>query len=377
MADRLRTPLCDMLGIEYPIIQAGMSTGEGIQSRAPASIRLTAAVSNAGGLGVLGYGFHTPAEFDEGIREVRRLTDRPFGADFMIPASLAEVGAQTSRQVYAQVQRDYPRHVAFVQELIREYNLSPVEIPDKPVMSEATLRRQLEVVLDNKVAVFAAAAGEPPPWFAEQAHAMGMKLIGMCGSVRHVRRQIAANVDIITAQGTEAGGHTGNIANFPLVPQVVDAARPRPVVVAGGVGSGRQVAAALALGAAGVWCGTAFLTSEETNLPAQYQEEILTSASEDYTLSKYGSGKQMRSHRNAVKEAWEKSGLPALPMPLQGIVMEPFNLAARQVGREDLLSHAAGQVAGMLTKRRPARDILLDMVQEAEETIGRLQAFTR
>ncbi|MBI2857130.1 MAG: nitronate monooxygenase [Chloroflexi bacterium] len=377
MRGKLRTQLCDLLGIEYPIILAGMGNGTS-QATAPTPPKLVAAVSNAGGLGVMGNNYRTPEELDQGIREVKRLVGgKPFGVDLLLPATMAEVGARNVPEVHALLERDYPQHVAFVQELIREHKLPDAGLPDAPVMSPPFFRRQIEAVLDNKVPVFAAAIGEPPPWFLEQGHANGTKFIGMCGAVRHAQRQVAAGVDILCAQGTEAGGHTGNIATFVLVPQIVDLVKPKPVIAAGGVGSGRQVAAALALGAQGVWVGTAFLVAEESNIVTAHQEEILSGRSEDFTLSKYVSGKQQRGYRTPVKEAWEKSGLPSLPMPLQSTVMAPFNEAARRAGRWDLVNIPSGQVGGMLVKRRPAKEILADMVDEAVETIGQLQRNTR
>jgi NAD(P)H-dependent flavin oxidoreductase YrpB (nitropropane dioxygenase family) len=360
------------LGIEHPVVLAGMATGGG-QETAPTPVKLVAAVSNAGGLGVMGNNFRSVDELDKGINELRRLVgDRPFGVDFLLPASREEVTAQTHREVFAQLERDYPQHVAFVRDLARQYNLPDVAVSDEPPMSTAQIMRQIEVLLDNKVPVFAAALGDPAIMI-ERAHAQGMKVIGMAGAVRHAMRHVAVDVDIITAQGTEAGGHTGNIATFVLVPQIVDAVAPRPVLAAGGVGSGRQLAAALALGAQGVWVGTAFLAAEETNIPQAHQDQILQGASEQFTISKVGSGKQARSFRNEVKEAWDRSGLPTLPMPLQGVLIEPLMKAAAQSGRYDLTMNYSGQIGGMVTKRRPAKEILMDMVNEAAETIERLR----
>ena len=370
----LRTPLCDLLGIEYPIVLAGMAMGSQ-QSIAATPTELVAAVSNAGGLGVLGYGFDTPQEFDEGIRRVRTLTDRPFGVDFMVPAKFADVGQKTNIEIRAEIERDYPKHVAFLQSLLERFNLPEVEVPEKvPGESEAMTRQRVEVMLDNKVPVFACATGDPPAYIVEPAHAQGMLIIGMCGAVRHAARQMAAGSDIITAQGTEAGGHTGNITSFVLIPQIVDYVKPRPVLAAGGIGTGRHVAAAMALGAQGVWVGTAFLASEETHIPDYYQETILTGRSEQFTASKFGDGMQARGFDDEVKRAWESSGLQPLPMPLMGILNEPLGLAARQSGRFDLTNKAAGQIAGMITKRRPAKDILMSLVEEAEETIDQLRS---
>lgn len=373
MASKLRTPLCDLLGMEYPIFLAGMAVG-GIQETAPTPIKLVAAVSNAGGLGVLGDSFRTLDEMDDGIKELKKLTNgRPYGVDFLLPATRADVTATSNQEVFEQILKDYPGHVAVMKEIIKQEGLEEADVSEGEPMSTDLLKRKIEVVLDNKVPVFAAATGEPPEWFTDRGHQMGMQFIGMCGAVRHAERQVAANVDIITAQGTEAGGHTGNISTFVLVPQIVRAISPRPVLAAGGIGSGRHVAASLALGAQGVWVGTAFLASEETNIPEDHQNQILSGRSEQFTTSKFSSGKQQRSFHNLVKDAWVESGLQALPMPLQGILMEPMTQAAKKIGRWDLVGNPSGQVSGMLSERRPAKTILMEMVDEAEDTIESMQ----
>jgi NAD(P)H-dependent flavin oxidoreductase YrpB (nitropropane dioxygenase family) len=373
MPARLHTPLCDRLGIEHPIIQAGMAI-HGSEEIPPSPVELVAAVSNAGGLGVLGDNFHDLDQMDAAIQSVKRLTGgRPFGVDFLIPASRTEIGTTDNREAYRQAIASHPRHAAFVQSLIQEHGLIAEEPADRAPISSEVLRRKIELVLDHRVPVFAAAAGEPPDWFTERGHAQGMQFIGMCGAVRHAERQVRAGADIITAQGTEAGGHTGNVSTFVLVPQIVEAVRPRPVLAAGGIATGRHVAAALALGAQGVWVGTAFLASEETRIPAAHQSEILASPSEAFTLSKYASGLQQRGHVSPIKDAWAASGLEPLPFPIQRLIQEPLLRAARKAGRWDLVPNLAGQVAGMITDRRPAREILLEMVDEAAATIGSMQ----
>ena len=373
MTSALRTPLCDLLGIEYPIILAGMAAGGQNQETAPTPVKLVAAISNAGGLGVMGDNFRNLDELDAAIREVRSLVgDRPFGVDFLLPAVRAEVTSTSKHEVYADIRQEYPRHVAIVDDLIVEHGLERAELSSSEPMTTDLLNRKIDVILDNKVDVFAAALGDPA-FMTERAHAQGMKVIGMAGAVRHAERQRAANVDIITAQGTEAGGHTGNISTMVLIPQIVDAVAPMPVLAAGGIGSGRHLAAALALGAQGVWVGTTFLASEETNIPSEHQQQILGGRSDEFTLSKFHSGKQQRSYHNVVKEAWADSGLDPLEMPLQGILQEPFTQAARTSGRFDLVGNPSGQISGMLDRRRPAGDILRDMVGEAKVTIDGMQ----
>jgi NAD(P)H-dependent flavin oxidoreductase YrpB (nitropropane dioxygenase family) len=169
------------------------------------------------------------------------------------------------------------------------------------------------------------------------------------------------------AQGYEAGGHTGTIANFPLIPQIVDAVKPKPVVAAGGISDGRGVAAALALGAVGVWCGTAFLVSDECGIHPQYKKQILTGTSEDFVRTAYTSGHYARHYRSPVIKAWMESGLDAMPTPYQGAAMDEIRRAAENAERVDLLHVPGGQVAGMLNEKsaRPARLIVQQMVEEA------------
>ncbi|MES4791928.1 MAG: 2-nitropropane dioxygenase, partial [Chloroflexota bacterium] len=178
-------------------------------------------------------------------------------------------------------------------------------------------------------------------------------------------------VDLIVAQGTEAGGHTGRVATMALVPQVVDAVAPTPVVAAGGIADGRGIVAALALGAIGVWCGTAFLVSEEANQPDLQKQRILAATDEDTRVTRLYSGKTMRNITNPLIEAWEAAGIPALPMGLQGLLVQDLVYSCRQAGREDLLMNAAGQISGMLDRIRPAREILHDMVAQAARILAR------
>ena len=358
----LRTSLCDFLGIEYPIVLAGMG-GRGLATPP----RLVAAVSNAGGLGVMGGSGLDPEEIRRRIREIRSLTDRPFGVDLLLPASLAE--AETTRSaVRRRLEREHPRHVDFVRGLMREFTLPDVTAEDEAVLSSKLIREQVQVVLDERVPVFAAGLGDPS-WVVPLARKQGMKTIGLAGTVRNALRQAKVGIDIVVAQGHEAGGHTGKIANFPLIPQVVDAVRPTPVVAAGGIADGRGVAAALALGAVGAWVGTAFLVADECEIPDKNKERILQAASEDFVVSRSYTGKTARSCRNPVVEAWAESGLDPLPMPLQGVLMGDLIEAARRAGRDDLLMNPSGQIGGMLTERKPAARIMAELVEGAVEVV--------
>ena len=362
----LRTPLCERLGIEYPICLAGMG-GRG-NATPPA---LVAAVSNAGGLGVIGGSGMSPEEISTRIREVRALTDKPFGVDLLLPARLAE-SEDTRAGIREQLQRDYPKHVAFVRSLMREFDLPDEFTEKKRPVTRKNIQGQVDVVLEERVPVFAAALGDPS-WVVPLAREKDIIVFGMAGSVRHARRQVEAGVDIVVAQGHEAGGHTGRIASFPLIPQVVDAVSPLPVIAAGGIGDGRGVAAALALGAVGAWVGTAFLVAEESMIPDRHKADILGGATEDFVIPRSYPGKTARDYKNVVIDAWENADLDPLPMPLQGALMEDFVEAASKAGRHDLINSPAGQIGGMLKDPKPAARIMDELVQGAVDVLQQLQ----
>lgn len=371
----IHTSLCDMFGIEQPIVMAGMSLG--LDDAMPSPPRLAAAVTNAGGLGVMGCGSRKPETIDWCIREFKKHSSGPLGIDLLLPVTMGTgSNPETKAEVRARLEKDYPKHVAFVKEMVQEYNLPEIDLDDaeEEAMTAELLKKEFEVVLDHKVPVFVAGLGDPS-WVVPLARKQGMKVGGVVGAVRHAERQKAAGVDFIIAQGTEGGGHTGNIATFPLVPQVVDTASPIPVLAAGGIGNGRQIAASFVLGAQAAWIGSAFLVAEENDIPIEHQQQILDGNSGDFTLSKYRTGKQSRSYKSPVKDAWAVSGLDPLPMPLQGILMEPVYKASRSIGMMHLDTATAGQVAGLVTERKPAKDIVDRLVAETHEALDNMKSF--
>jgi nitronate monooxygenase len=188
-------------------------------------------------------------------------------------------------------------------------------------------------------------------------------VLGLTGSVRNASRQVEAGVDIVVAQGTEAGGHTGRIATLPLIPSTVDAVAPTPVVAAGGIVDGRGIAAALSLGAAGVWLGTAFLVADECGLPDEMKDALVAGRASEFRISQSWTGKTLRSQQNSVSQAWEAADLAPLPTPHQRVLMEDFLEAAKAAGRWDLFMNAAGQGAGELRRRQPASEIMADLVK--------------
>jgi len=373
----LKTRLCEMLGIEYPILLAGM--GSRGAATPPA---LVAAVSEAGGLGVIGGSGLPPEELQRVIRAVRTMTRKPIGVDLLLPAKLAEA-PPTRTAVRLELRDKFPDHHRFMRGLMEKYVLPDVVVENDMVVSasagsggKSLHAQQVDVVLAEDVQVFAAGLGDPS-WVVPMARAKGVTVMGLAGNVRNAMRQVKAGVDIIVTQGYEAGGHTGTVANFPLIPQVVDAAKPIPVVAAGGIADGRGIAAALSLGAIGAWIGTAFLVSEECAIPDSSKDQILRGGSDDFAISRVYTGKTMRCYKNEVIEAWGKSGLAPLPMPYQKILMDDFNEAAAAAERWDLRSNPAGQIAGLVTKRRPAREIFQELVDGTIATLRTLQANTR
>jgi len=261
----LRTPLCDMLGIEYPILSAGMGPSL-IGEKTGATVDLVVAVSEAGGLGVLGGAGFTVEEMRDAIHEIRKRTDRPFGVDVLLPAATVARGDAPPESV-----RDIPLAGALgaLPPAHREWLLKIKEelgLPDSDaVISGGTTTSRphaaVEVCIEERVPLFCAGLGNPG-FMVEAAHGVGMKVLGIAGNAKNAGRIAASGADLVVAQGHEAGGHTGRVGSMALWPQAIDAAAPTPVLGAGGIGDGRGLAAALAMGCVGVWVGTRFLASK-------------------------------------------------------------------------------------------------------------------
>mgnify|MGYP001115733652 CR=1 FL=1 len=371
----LRTELCELLGIEYPVILAGMGPVAGGLTGPVATAPLVAAVSNAGGLGVIGGAGFSAERLREEIRKVRSMTDKPFGVDLLLPSNY--MGAAAGGEMPRDPRELIPAATReALKKIVEDLGVPWQEMPREPAAEPRRPRaggmsdEQMEVVIEEKVPVFASGLGSPAPWI-DRLKANGTKVLALVGNVKNAKRVAAAGVDIVVAQGTEAGGHTGRVATMALVPQVVDAVAPTPVVAAGGIADGRGIVAALALGAIGVWCGTAFLVSEEANQPDLQKQRILAATDEDTRVTRLYSGKTMRNITNPLIEAWEAAGIQALPMGLQGLLIQDLVYSCRKAGREDLLMNAAGQVSGMLNRIRPAADILHDMVAQAAQILAR------
>ena len=375
----LNSRICGIFGIRYPIVLAGMGGASVPQ--------LAAAVSNAGGLGVLGAAACSPEELREWIREVRSLTDKPFGVDTLLPAS---VRREVVDAVAASGEKPSPMELigeyqAFAADFMREEGLQKVVRPPQSSNAQARggpaffskefFEEQMEVVVDEKVPVYAAGLGNPGPWM-ERLRDNGTKVMAVIGSVKHALQVAGSGVDVVVAQGHDGGGHNSPIGTMALIPQVVDAMNGRiPVLGAGGIGDGRGVAAAMMLGAEGAWVGTAFLATEEAGIQ-QFQKEVLVEYGDsDTVVSKSVTGKPARIIRNKWAQAWIDAEKQPLPMPFQSIIAGPVLASATQTQRKDIAPGFAGQGMGLIKAIRPAREVLEDLVSGAERALNRADDF--
>ena len=361
MNSPLHTTLCDKLGIEYPVVAFTHCKDVAV------------AVINSGGFAVLGEALHTPDEIAADIKWIReRIGGKPFGIDLVLPSSVAaETSVDELLAMIPQEQRDFEQHIK------QKYNVPDPKIaPNIHVWGGLDQKRamdQLEVVFDERVPVFASGLGSPA-FLLKRAHELGIQVWGLVGKPRQAKRQIEAGTDVIIAQGFDAAGHTGNIGTFSIVPQVVDAARGTgvPVIAAGGVTTGRHLAAALALGADGVWTGSLWLTSRESDLNMPLKERLLEAETEDTMYSDCISGYTMRTTRSPWHDEWMSDAAPeVLKPPLQMILSSNYIQGSLDYQRKDLMTEAAGQGIHYIKEMKPARQILSDIVEEALDVFDR------
>jgi NAD(P)H-dependent flavin oxidoreductase YrpB (nitropropane dioxygenase family) len=367
----VRTPICDRLGIELPIFAFSHCRD------------VVAAVSKAGGYGVLGALAYSPDQLEIELSWIDDHVDgRPYGVDFAMPVKYVGQGGGDEAR-YENLHELIPaEHQAFVDALLAEHGVP--ELPEDLAGSKVKAAGlgvdeegpgQVEVALSHPVSMIVNALGPPPKYVVDQAHEQGILVGGLVGNRAHAERQVAQGTDVIVAQGTEAGGHCGDVSTMVLVPEVVDAVGPDvPVLAAGGIGRGRQMAAALALGAQGVWTGSMWLTVAEADTNPTALENLLAATSRDTVRSRAMTGKPARQLRTAWTDAWERSDTPdPLPMPLQGIVHSEAARRVSRAGNRALSGFPVGQIVGSLNQVRPVRDVIFDMVEEWVETTQRLE----
>ena len=363
----MRTPVCDQLGIAHPIFAFTPSE------------HVAAAVSRAGGLGVLGcVRFNEADELDAVLSWMDENTDgKPYGVDIVMPAKVPEEGSAADLGKYIP-----DAHRKFVDDTLRKLGVPPLPADGDPAQEgvlgwlHSVARTHVEVALKHPIKLVANALGSPPKDVIDEAHAAGVPVAALAGKAKHARSHVDNGVDIVVAQGTEAGGHTGEIATMVLVPEIVDAvAGDAHVLAAGGIGSGRQIAAALALGAGGVWMGSYWLTTSEYKLGTgdAVQRALVAAGSDQTVRARVYSGKPARLLKTKWTDAWFEEGAPeALPMPLQNILVAEAHQRIAAANDPAVVAMPVGQIVGRMNAVRPVAELFAELLAEFDETVQRL-----
>ena len=366
----MQTDLAKKLGIEFPIFAFTHCRD------------VVVAVSKAGGLGVLGAVGFTPEQLEVELDWIdEHIGDHPYGVDIVIPSAYEGMGETDADKLEADLKALIPQqHRDFVQKLLADHGVP--DLPDDERMHEligfgtAIAGPQADIALQHdKVVLLANALGTPPPDVIDRVHAAGKMVAALCGSASQAVRHANAGVDIVIAQGTEGGGHTGEIGSMVLWPEVLDALGDTPMLAAGGIGTGRQMAAALAMGAEGVWTGSLWLTVAEADVPPAQMQSLFEATSRDTLRSRSWTGKPCRMLRNEWTDAWEAEGNPEpLGMPMQ------FMVTSNAVQRghkypdqaKDVQFNPVGQIVGRMNKVRPTKDVIFDLVSECIDATERM-----
>jgi NAD(P)H-dependent flavin oxidoreductase YrpB (nitropropane dioxygenase family) len=363
----VRTALCDVFGIDHPIFAFSHAR------------EVVAAVSRAGGLGVFGALAYPVERLEEELAWVdAHVGGRPYGVDVVMPASSAGAdlgGPDLAAQLDAMIPDGHRR---YVEEVLDRHGVPPLpaDVPKPRGLlgwTDQGARSQVEVALAHPIKLLVSALGPPPPDVVARCRERGIKVAALIGTPDQARKQVAAGVDLVVASGTEAGGHTGEISTLVLVPDVVDAVAPVPVLAAGGVGDGRQLAAVLALGAQGAWTGSIWLTTAESNVADVVRDKLLRSGSRDTVRSRALTGKPARQLRTPWTDAWDDpKGPGALPMPLQFMLTAEAQTRIGVSGNEALAGSPVGQIVSRMDRVRPVSDVVQDLVEGAAAAVERL-----
>ena len=370
----MHTPLCELFGIDAPIFAFSHCRDVVLE------------VSKAGGMGVLGASGHTAAELETDLRWIdRHIGGKPYGVDLLMPNRYEKVDARQKLDVERALP---PSHVAFARSVLDAAGVPPLPEED----AAATIRENrerlnmtpedaealLDIALQHPVKLVVSALGIAPTHLIERVHARGIKVGALVGRVDQALQQKAAGIDVLIAQGAEAGGHTGSISSLVLWPQVVDAVAPLPVLAAGGIGRGRQIAAAVALGAQGVWCGSIWLGSQQSELLPEMKERFFEAHSEDAIQSRALTGKPCRMLKSGFTESWSSVDAPKpLPMPLQSMLMTESIARVNRARDKRFLTYPVGQIVGDMKQETSCRQIMEDLMTEYLESIEQLTQISR
>jgi NAD(P)H-dependent flavin oxidoreductase YrpB (nitropropane dioxygenase family) len=354
----MRTRLTEMFGIETPIFAFSHCRDVVVE------------VSKAGGLGVLGVGYYTAEQLERELKWIdEHIEGRPYGVDLLMPNNADE--AVESRKIQPE---DLPQEqVQFLRKLLDDAGIARLPEGDdllRREIAQITMTKPeslacLETALTHPIKLVVNALGTPPKEMVDRVHGMGIKVGSLVGKVEHARAQLEAGVDLLVAQGAEAGGHTGTISSMILWPSVVDAAAPVPVLGAGGIGRGRQMAAALALGCEGIWCGSIWLGTRQSDLLPEMKERLYAAKAEEAVQSRSRTGKPARLLKSKLTEAWEKPGAPKfLPMPYQTMVNTEARLRIERARSREFLTCPVGQIVGDMKEEATVKQVIFDLLNE-------------
>jgi NAD(P)H-dependent flavin oxidoreductase YrpB (nitropropane dioxygenase family) len=368
----MKSPICDMLGIEFPLFAFSHCRD------------VVAAVSRAGGFGVLGATGHSPESVHRELKWIDEHVDgKPYGLDVLVPENMATAG-ETGVTYNSLKSRVPPEHRRFAADLLEKAGVQLAELEvsdDRPQPFDPdTALRVLEAAFEHPIKLIANALGVPPPAMIEMGKRHGVPVAALVGAKEHAIRQVNAGVDILVVQGTEAGGHCGEVTTMVLVPEVLKAIKPIrdvPVLAAGGIMNGRQMAACMAMGAAGVWTGSVWLATVESETSEIFRQKMIEASSRDAVRVKTRTGKPARQLRSAWTEAWERSpdSPGALPMPLMSLVSEN---ALRSVERaaaagndkaREMVTYFVGQGVGLIDSVRSAGQVVQEFKEEFIEAV--------
>ena len=375
----MKSKLCKRLGIEFPLFAFSHCRD------------VVAEVSKAGGFGVLGAAGHTPESLEIELKWIdAHVNGASYGVDLIVPTSMdAKQGGLTSEEIEARIP---PEHKAYVNRILAENGISSADLWDRQIregfgdnMREAGASATLEVALSHPIKMVVNALGVPPPFMMKMARAKGVVVGALTGSREHAIKHAEAGVDVLVAAGGEAGGHCGEIATIVLIPEVIEAVKDHPdifVLAAGGIVTGRQMAACMAMGAAGAWTGSVWLTTVEAETNPVVKEKMLAASSRQTVRSKSRTGKYTRQLRSAWTDAWQSPEAPEpLPMPLQSLVSEPAlarinKLAeAGDPGARNLATYWVGQGVGLMNTSMSTRAVVYEFMQDFADATERLSGL--
>ena len=374
----MKSPVCDMLGVEFPLFAFSHCRD------------VVAAVSRAGGFGVLGATTHTPETIEQELKWIDDHVDgKPYGLDVLIPDNISTSGEKNVTWNGLET-RISAQHRAFTRNLLNKHGieLTTTRVPDnQPQPFDAGLALEvLEASFRHPIRLIANALGVPPKAMIEMGRKHDVPVAALVGAKEHALRQVAAGVDILVVQGTEAGGHCGEVSTMVLVPEVIKAIREIrdvPVLAAGGIMTGRQMAACMAMGAAGVWTGSVWLATVESETSEIFREKMIAASSREAVRSKSRTGKPARQLRSVWTDAWDRDPASpgALPMPLQSIIsrdafdsIDRSALAGNTKARE-LVSYFVGQGVGLIDSVKSAGAVVQEFKQDFAEAVERMNAL--